>query len=135
MVLSVAEFAYNSLVNRSTGFSPFEIVTWYKPRNPIDLPPFPIGDWPSASAESFAYYLHDLHDYIHRQIVVSNDNYKSTAYLHKRLQKFVVGDEMMVRVRPKRFPQGTLKKLHARCIGLYRVLRKFGFNAYELEIP
>ena len=34
----MAEFAYNSLVNRSTGLSPFEIVTGYRLKKPIDLP-------------------------------------------------------------------------------------------------
>ncbi|XP_058068351.1 serine/threonine-protein kinase D6PKL2-like [Magnolia sinica] len=37
MILPIVEFAYNSSVNRSTGLSPFEIVSGYKPRMPIDL--------------------------------------------------------------------------------------------------
>jgi len=61
---------------------------------------------------SFAQYLHDLHDDIRRQIAVSNVNNKSTINLHKRLQEFAVGDKVMVRVRPKRFPSGTV---NARC--------------------
>jgi len=32
-VLPVAEFKYNSSINRSTGFSSFEVITWYRPRN------------------------------------------------------------------------------------------------------
>jgi len=41
----------------------------------------------------------------------------------------------MVTVCPKRFPSGTLRKLHTRRMGQYRVLRRFGSNAYELDIP
>ena len=62
--LTYTKFAYNSLVNRFTDLSPFEILTGYKPRKPIYLLPLPIGDWPSVS-ESFAQYLLDLHDDIH----------------------------------------------------------------------
>lgn len=39
----------------------------------------------------------------------------------------------MVKVRLERFPLQTLKKFHAQCVGLYRVL-EIGSNTYELEI-
>ena len=54
----MAQFAYNTSVNRSTNSSKFEIVTGYKLRKPIDLL-LPIVDWPSALAELFAQHLHD----------------------------------------------------------------------------
>ena len=41
----------------------------------------------------------------------------------------------MVRVRSEKLAPGTLKKLHARCIGPYRVLKRFDSNAYEFKIP
>ena len=83
-VLLVAEFAYNNSVNRSTGISPFEVVTGYRPRKPIDLH-MSIGDRPSASAESFAQHLHELREHIKRQIAISNDNYKHVIDSHERL--------------------------------------------------
>ncbi|PKA61678.1 putative mitochondrial protein [Apostasia shenzhenica] len=43
LVLLMAEFAYNSSVNRSTGMSPFMIVTGYEPRKPIDLIELPVS--------------------------------------------------------------------------------------------
>jgi len=112
-VLPVLELAYTIL---STGLSPFEIVIGYKPRKPIDLPFLQlIGLMPQT--ESFEQRLHHLHNDISRQIAVSNDNYKSVTDLHKRLQEFAVEDEVMIRVRPERFPLRTLKKLFARRIG------------------
>ena len=70
-VLHLAKFAYNNSINRSTGLSPFEIVTCSEPRKPINLLSLPISNRPSASSESFA---HDLHNKIRQQIAVSNDN-------------------------------------------------------------
>lgn len=35
---------------------------------------------------------------------------------------------MMIRVCPKRFPSGIVKKLHAGRTGNYRVMRKIGSN-------
>ena len=46
-VLLVAEFAYNSSVNRSTELSLFEVVTRYRYRKSIDLLPMSISDRPS----------------------------------------------------------------------------------------
>ena len=37
IVLAQAEFAYNNSVNRSTGKTPFEIVTRMQPRGVLDL--------------------------------------------------------------------------------------------------
>ena len=41
----------------------------------------------------------------------------------------------MVRICPARFPPHSVKKLHARTIGPFRVLKRLGFNAYLLDLP
>lgn len=41
LILSIVEFAYNNCVNLSMGKSPFQVVTRYSPRYPIDLVPLP----------------------------------------------------------------------------------------------
>ena len=46
------------------------------------------------------------------------------------MREFVVGDHVMLRVRPERFSPGTSKELHARRVGPYRVLWWIGTNAY-----
>jgi len=76
-----------------------------------------------------------MREKIHRQIVFSDDTYKSTADLHERMQEFLVVDKVMVRVHCERFPPRSIENLHARCTGPYTVLRKIGLNAYELDIP
>ena len=61
-ILPVAEFAYNSSVNRFTGRSPFEIVTGLLPTKHIDLVPLPIEARPSVEVEAFSKHIQDLHD-------------------------------------------------------------------------
>ena len=57
--------------------------------------------------------MQDLHNEVRRQIIISNDSYKSIADLLKLVQEFVVGNEVLLRVRPERFFFGMWKELHA----------------------
>ncbi|KAK8942371.1 hypothetical protein KSP39_PZI009407 [Platanthera zijinensis] len=134
-VLPLAEFAYNSSVNRTTGLSPFHILLGYEPRKPIDLIPLPLESRPSVSADSFVEHLHELHESIRKKIATSNENYKAYADISRRERNFGVGTQVLVRIRPERFPSGTAKKLNARRMGPYTVVRRIGTNAYEIDIP
>ena len=40
----------------------------------------------------------------------------------------------MVRIRPKRFPQGVPRKLQTHSAGPFRILSRVGANAYTLEV-
>ena len=135
LILSIAEFAYNNSVNRSTGKSPFQIVNGYSPRTPIDLVPLPPHMRVSEPAENFATHIHDLHAEIRRKISLSNEEYKLAADVHRRSKEFNVGDHVMVRIRPERIPKTFSKKLYARAMGPYSIIRKMGSNAYLLDLP
>lgn len=113
--------------------SPPEIVTEYQPRKPIDLVPLPLQSRPDESTQSFAQHIHDLDAEIRWKIALSNENYKTVADVHRRYQEFFEGDIVMVRVRPKRFPAGMLKKPHAGKAGQYPIQRRINTNAYELQ--
>jgi len=67
-------------------------------------------------------------------MIIINYSYQSTVESHKRLQELTRGDEVLIRVHPERFPLETLKKLFIHCMGPYKVLRRFGSSAYELDI-
>ena len=41
----------------------------------------------------------------------------------------------MIKLRPERFPPGTIKKLHSQSVGPYKIIKKIGPNAYVLELP
>ena len=65
----------------------------------------------------------------------NNTDYKASADLHRRLRSFNVGDYVMVRMRPERFPPGTVKKLHARSAGPFKIIKKINSNAYVVDLP
>ena len=84
----------------------------------------------SKPAENFAKHIHDLHVEIRRNISLSNEEYKLAADMHRRSKEFNVGDYVMVCIRPERIPKTFSKKLYARAMGPYSIIRKLGFNAY-----
>jgi hypothetical protein len=49
--------------------------------------------------------------------------------------QFEVGDLILAHMRKERFLRGTYNKLKMKKIGPCRVIRKFGENAYEIELP
>ncbi|CAA7401512.1 unnamed protein product [Spirodela intermedia] len=51
-----------------------------------------------------------------------NALYKQAADMHRRPRIFQVGDQVMVRMRPKRYAPSSATKLHARSAGPFRVL-------------
>lgn len=133
MTLPFVEFAYKNADNRSIGKSPFEIVHEYSPRIPTDLIRLPPDARVSQPALTFARHVHDLHAEICRKIAMSNDNYKLSVDVRRRDISFEVGDFVMTCIRPERFPKHSHRKLHARAMGPYRIVRKFGSNAYVLD--
>ncbi len=61
MVLAQAEFAYNNFVNRSTGKTPFEIVTGMHPRGISDLRDVVGEEKKSVAGEEFVDFMESLH--------------------------------------------------------------------------
>jgi hypothetical protein len=133
-ILPIAQFAYNNSINRTIGMSPFEVVHGYKARKPLDLLPMSPQVRMSESAEAFARHVHNLHKDISNRIHLSNTRYKVQADSRRRHLEFVVGDYVMIRIRPKRFPSGTVKKLQARSAGPFKVLKRIGSNTYVIEL-
>jgi hypothetical protein len=86
--------------------NPFEVVYCYKPRKPLYLP-LMSHVRVFESAMSFAHRVQDLHVEITKQIQASNVHYKLWDYLHRRHNKFNVGDYVMVWIRPEQYPSIT----------------------------
>ncbi|PKU87410.1 hypothetical protein MA16_Dca008506 [Dendrobium catenatum] len=132
-VLSKAEFAYNSMPNRSTGKAPFTIVYTKAPNTAVDI--IVIPKCKSKEATSFTEdYSHILSD-VRQQIITSNQRYKKAVDARRRQQLFEVGDLVLVRLRRERFAPGEYSKLARRKVGPVPIIAKYNDNAYHVELP
>jgi hypothetical protein len=88
----------------------------------------------SASAEEFTKAMEELHTKVKQRLQKSNQEYKRRADQHQRQLQFEVGDIVLAHLRRERLPRGTYTKLKMKKIGPCRLLKKFGENAYEIEL-
>jgi hypothetical protein len=133
-ILPQAKFAYNDSVNRSTGKSPFQILYGTQPRGVSELRESGQAMTSSATAEEFTEAMQELHGRVKQRLMDSNQEYKRRADQHRRQLRFEVGDLVLAHLRKERFPRGTYNKVNMKKIRSCRVLKKFGENAYEIEL-
>jgi hypothetical protein len=134
-ILPQEEFSYNDSLNRRTGQSPFEIVYGMHPWGFFELKDSEQAEFKSASAEDFAETMKELHNRVKEKLQSSSKEYKHRAHQHRREIQFEVGDMILAHLRKERFPRGTYNKLKMKNIGPCKVVKKFGANAYEIELP
>lgn len=71
MALPQAKFAYNFVVNRSTGRGPFEVIYGRAPYHYLDIAP--VADMSHKKAEDFTTSLVKIHEDVKRKLDESND--------------------------------------------------------------
>ncbi|GJT70672.1 RNA-directed DNA polymerase [Tanacetum coccineum] len=108
--LALAEFAYNSVVHISTGFSPFEVVYKTSSRHVVELVDLPGKK--NIQANRMVEEIQATHEVVRANITEANTKYKFTADKHRRKNK----------LKQKKY-------------GLYKILRKINDNAYVVNLP
>jgi hypothetical protein len=79
--------------------------------------------------------MKELHIEIKEHLKRRNNEYKCRDDQHRRIIQFEVGDQVIEHIRKERFLRGTYNKLNLKKIGPCKILRKFGENSYEIELP
>ena len=134
VILPQAEFSYNSVINRSTGKSPFEIVYGQAPTHYLDLAPIPNSSLSNKKAEDFVSTMNKIHDEVRKKLEQSNAKYKEAANKHRRVKTFHEGDLVWVYLKKERFPTGSYNKLKERKIRPCQILTKINDNAYKIDL-
>ncbi|GJR55868.1 putative nucleotidyltransferase, ribonuclease H [Tanacetum coccineum] len=128
--------AHNALaINRSTGFSPFQVVYSAQPRGPLDLMSLPVSGSVPKKVQDFVEGLHEVHKAVRDNLVRANSKYKQDADQKRRQVDFEVGDFVWAILTKDRFPVGEYNKLSAKKIGPLEIVEKINSNAYRLKLP
>ena len=130
-----AEFAHNHATNRSTGFSPFQIVYGIVPRCPLDLAPLPDPKRLHGQASDFVSALQETHKLVVQNLEAATERYKARADTRRRQLIFAPGDLVWVVLTKDRLPAHEYNKLRSRKIGPVTVLERINDNAYRLQLP
>ncbi|GAB2284266.1 hypothetical protein Dimus_039655 [Dionaea muscipula] len=133
--ISAAEWWYNTHYHKSLNMTPFEALYRYPPPKlglPVD-PTTAVG-----TVEGEIEKRRKLSRQLHENLARAQSKQKSYADKKRREKNFKEGDIVFLRLQPYR--QNTVAvrkslKLAARYFGPYKILRRIGSVAYELELP
>ena len=132
--LPLAEFAYNNSYQASIQMAPYEVLYGRRCHTPTCWTELGerrvLGPKLMADTESKVRLIRD-------RLKEASDRQKSYADLKRKEIEFAVGDMVFLKVSPwkKILRFGKKGKLSPRFIGPYRIVKRVGPVAYQLELP
>ena len=111
------------------------MVYGFRPKQPIDL--ILMVDHYRVSESASLPHMHELHKVISDKTKQSNLNYKLQAGVRKKFKNFNVGDLVMIWmiwICLKWFTPRTVKKLHTRSAGTFKILTKLNNITYVIDL-
>lgn len=101
----------------------------------LELRDLPKEEPISADGQDFASTIQEVHDQVKSHLQQSIAKYKAHADKKKRYVQLSVGDLVWVHLKKERLPKGKYTKLMQRKVGPCQILKKYGQNAYEIQLP
>ncbi|KAA3486447.1 reverse transcriptase [Gossypium australe] len=132
--LPLAEFAYNNSYQASIRMAPYEALYGQRCRTPTCWTE--LGERRVLGLQIVAESEEKV-EVVRAWLKEASDRQKSYADIKWKEIKFAVGDQVFLKVSPwkKVMRFGRKGKLSPRFIGPYRVLKRVGPVAYQLELP
>jgi hypothetical protein len=128
-LLPLAEFAYNNASQESTQMSPFYANYGFHPRFLAEFTPTNV-----PASDDFAAHLHEAHERLVENVKQAQ-NYQARYYdaKHKSIE-FQPGDMVWLNSTNIATSRPS-KKLDWKRLGPFKVLKRIGLQAYQLELP
>lgn len=124
------EFAINSARTETTGYAPFFLNSGQMPRSMV---------WNSDSeypgVRVFAQRMKDAVMAAHDAIIAARVKQTRHANKHRKPAPFEKGDLAYLSTKNLTLPKGRARKLVPKFIGPYKILRDYGNNSYQLDLP
>jgi hypothetical protein len=133
--LHLGEQCYNTTFHMSVGMTPFRALYEYDAPTLVDLV---FGESRDPKAKDWIIESQEILKLLKENLQMVQNRQKISADRHTIERNFEVGDLVFLRLQPYR--RSSLKKsgdenLKPRFYGLYRIMRRVGKVAYELEFP
>jgi transposase InsO family protein len=129
-LLPMAEFAINTTVNVSTGFSPFHLTYGTDPKSPVDLD---VKESTTPAAEEFVKQMNDNINKARDNILKAQQSQKTQADKHRRDHTFQIGDQVMLSTKNLHFSTSS-RKLLPRWVGPFNIVKQIHKDTFELDL-